>query len=274
MKLLFSRILPAIVLCLCGLTGCFETTNLVKLNKDGSGSIQVRMSMSPKLAAMVTGGEEAGAEGDKIYEEEKVKAEAANFGEGVTFVSGKEITRENGWKGYVARYDFADINKVSFNFEQKEGEDGNMGGGGFMEDIKSISFKYTAGDVNSLKVIVAKKTAEELAADKGDATEADGAEEMTDEKLAETKEQMRSMFEGMRVSYFLSVDGEITEATTAFRDTEDPKMIALIDIDLDSLIADDKSFTALAKAGSGADMATMKLTGIRVQREDATISFK
>ena len=83
-------------------TGYKETTRIIKLSKDGSGVIHVRVLLNPQLM-----------EEDSVYFMDKVLEQRAKyFGEGVRYIAGKDATGANGWKGYIAKYAFTDINKL------------------------------------------------------------------------------------------------------------------------------------------------------------------
>ncbi len=84
-------------------TGFKEVTRIIKVNPDGTGVIHVRVLFNPKLLD----------ENAKVFDLEKVKAEAGKLGTGVKYVAAKAITSEQtNWKGYIAKYSFYDIKEL------------------------------------------------------------------------------------------------------------------------------------------------------------------
>ena len=82
----------------CGFT---ESSRIIKVKKDGSGVILVRVLFNPKNLE----------EGEKAHDPEVLKK--AIFGKGVQYIVSTECKVEKtGWVGYLAKYAFADINDV------------------------------------------------------------------------------------------------------------------------------------------------------------------
>jgi len=58
-----------------------------------------------------------GMERASLYDEAQLVALAAAFGDGVRFDAGQERVRDDGWKGFIARYVFNDIRKIGVDPE-------------------------------------------------------------------------------------------------------------------------------------------------------------
>ena len=89
------------IFCLFGLSSCFENETTVTLKKDGSGTITVSTLFTKEAMDMMQmmalqGGGQGGAGKDplaQLADEDKAKADAKNYGEGVEFVSLKKVEK-------------------------------------------------------------------------------------------------------------------------------------------------------------------------------------
>ncbi len=153
------------------LSSCFEVAVEITLDKDGSGILKQRVLFSEMMIAQMTdiaqsfgdGEEKSGAE--SLYDEEKLKKEAASFGEGVEFLSGSEIT-ENGKTGYEALYLFSDIRKLKINSDPSSAiEDGSAQGTDKAED-EYFNFDFIQNnDLSKLTVVMNNTDSEDPEAD-------------------------------------------------------------------------------------------------------------
>ncbi len=95
------------------LSGCIKEKILVKLNKDGSGRIIVTRRRS-KIRTQNSGRIKTGRQDDNIFNtsfsETRLKAKASEFGNNITYITGKKLKL---WDGYIAIYAFSNINDVS-----------------------------------------------------------------------------------------------------------------------------------------------------------------
>ncbi len=93
-------ILSILAACLMCSTGFVEMTRLIKVNKNGSGSIVVRVLYNPEQLT------------DDFQVHDVAKLKQAVYGKGVRFVISKEVEGRNGWKGYMAKYHFSDVEEL------------------------------------------------------------------------------------------------------------------------------------------------------------------
>ena len=98
--------------------GCISLDSVIKIKADGSGTMEQTMlinSSSMGMMSMMGGGDSKDAKPKfdpaSMFSKEKLTAEAANLGEGVTFVSSEPITQGE-MKGVKAIYSFTDFNKL------------------------------------------------------------------------------------------------------------------------------------------------------------------
>src|SRR6478736_3421770 len=92
--------------------GCISIDSVIKIKPDGSGTMEQTMlinASSMSMMSMMGGGEGKDAKPKMdpatIFSKEKLAAEAANLGEGVTFVS-SEPAAQGEMKGVKAIYAF------------------------------------------------------------------------------------------------------------------------------------------------------------------------
>src|SRR4051794_26181200 len=128
-------------------TGCLTSSTLVKVQPDGSGTIEQTISMKAEAAEqlktmMKAAGDapanDAHAAGPaELFSEKDMRDAAPRLGQGVAFVSSTPITG-NGRVGRVAIYKFADIRQL--RVDQKPAAPGSsqamMGQTGPPENIK------------------------------------------------------------------------------------------------------------------------------------------
>jgi len=276
-------------------TSCVRTSTVVRVKKDGTGSIVSRYYFSPQMLAMIkqleglggalegagggAGGPDLGLIGDMATpDEESLRKDAANYGEGVRYTKHEPGKDDEGWEGYSVTYDFDDIRKVRIDqnsvpgkareFLESSGEEIKADKGG------SLTFALE-GDVLTVKTSLAKA----------------GLEGMIDEdKLKQAKEMgmtpsqsmkmAAGMAEGMRAGVFLRADGGIAE-TTAAHVTGD--LITLSDADVAKVLNDPDFGEFIDKAAVDSKIVTIeavkelfgKLEAMTVETaEEITVKLK
>ena len=88
MKIIRNVILLLVVMTL--LSGCFSVSTAIKLNKNGSGTLEEKFLMKPMN---MFGKAQTNAE--QMYDEEQLRADAYKYGEGVKFKSGEAVIGES-----------------------------------------------------------------------------------------------------------------------------------------------------------------------------------
>lgn len=116
------RCLPGMLCVVSALaaSGCFQSSTLIKLKPDGSGTIEQTLTMTAEAAQQLTAFAAMGGDKSKpaasgpndFFSEEDAKSAVAKMGGGVTYVSSQRIdTPER--KGRKALYSFSDIRKLT-----------------------------------------------------------------------------------------------------------------------------------------------------------------
>lgn len=285
-KLLFS----AVILTLLALVGCIDEATVISVKKDGSGTVVSTLYMTKAMQEMMK--EMAGAMGGKTKGKQKnpllesaeaYRAKASAMGEGVTFVSSKEVRKPDGTTGVQVTYAYKDINKLKINSEPETPAGGPEGaaspeGGPPQKKANPVTFEFVKGATPKLTIMMARKEKEEEAVkaeDNATPEEAPAAEQMA---------MMKEMFDGFHMQLLVAVDGEITKSNATFVEKDEKtgkrQRIILIDMDLGKIFKDEASFKKLAAMGEIQDMATAReklkdLPGLRFETEEKVeIEFK
>jgi hypothetical protein len=246
---LLPMLLPALLL----LGGCLEVDTLVRVKSDGSGTVEEKVVMSKvfveQMKAMAAqmgsmggsmgGGEEA-AGGFDLLDEKKLRSRAAAMGEGVSLVSAEPLVTESG-EGYRAVFSFTDINKLKIN--QNPSDAVPAGPGGQQPSSELIAFTFTPGSPATLTLVMPESEEE------GESpTPAD--EEMPFEEeggMGEMNEQTKAIFQDLKISMAIEVDGEIVDTNATHREGS---RLTLMEMDFGKILEDPEKFQALSSSRS------------------------
>ena len=255
--------------------GCIESTTVVKLNKNGSGTIAVEEFFSQQLTQMMEMGGQmaAGAMGATNAGAAKAVDQLAMFNEAITkkaeqlgdvkLVSKTAKNNAAGWKGYLLTYSFTDINKVKI----AGGGDPNEAEGS--SDAWKCQFKAGSPAVLTLGSDAKPKTPD--AAAPAAPAEA-GAPEGMD---AAAMQMMGPMFAGMHIQVRLEVDGKITK-TNAEYPSADGKSVTLMDLTMDKLISNPAAMKLMQAKGpdQAAKLKALKIEGIKIEDPSKKLSVE
>lgn len=165
--------LSCLLLIILSLAGCLQVDSVVKVNSDGSGTLEEKVLMSNDLVQqmeammgqMMKGllGNGGGGQLEKqenkmskqlfdVFDEEKLRKRVSDYGQGVTFVSSEKITNER-FNGYKAIYAFNDVNELRINQNPGDKMPSSPSNGGMGMEKKSefVRFQFLKDkDVASL----------------------------------------------------------------------------------------------------------------------------
>jgi hypothetical protein len=279
------------------------------VNKDGSGAIYVREYLSPQITSMMEGmsgmaqgmqealgGQEAG-EGVPGLKPGSMFKDAAEskleqFGSEVKLVGAKEVQNDKGWKGYQAKYTFEDVTKVQVSVGSSD-----MGGeaeGGMGEEKESLyRFEFEPGDTPTLSILPIQpeeeegeeeeetaETAEETAEIEMDLDGLEMSEEMSGAMDAMGNQMMSGMMgpmlQGMRMRFFVQVDGDILETNSSYQSDKMPNTIAVMDIPVGKLASNAKAMELLSSDDpkAPAKLREMGVAGVRIEDPEKVIKVK
>ena len=264
------KALKIIVLLVLSLTlmGCFESIVLLRVNKDGSGTIEETVAISDKFMELMKsfGGEGEGEEQEQVpIDEQELMDKASEMGEGVQYVSAEPVKTERG-SGYRAIYSFSDINDVRIN--QNPGENVSpppMGGEEAAPVEEWLRFSFSGGRTPTLEIIYPRDIEEELE------QEEESAEgEMDMDSNPEMMEMMRELYRDMHFRIAVEVNGEIVETNASY---VDGSTVTLMDIDFAKILEDEEKFKELMNANPETVEEMKELVkdnpGIKVEIEEA-----
>jgi hypothetical protein len=220
------------------LAGCFQVERTVRLNADGSGTVEETMLLGKSLTEMfdkMAGGDEASgtakaspkSTGELLAEEEKTaRANAAGMGDGVSLVSVTPVTR-GAFEGYRVVYSFKDINSLKLQADPTPTDQG--GGSG-----KANTYLFTRGESNVLVFKSGAVTGKDTPTAKTEPETRPSAEQ-NKQNDQEALNMLKQIFDGMRISERIIInDGTIIESNALFRNGQE---ITLFDIDFGKILA-------------------------------------
>ncbi|MEM6279509.1 MAG: hypothetical protein AAF733_08530 [Verrucomicrobiota bacterium] len=226
---------------------CVRTSNVVKVERDGSGEIISRYHFSPEVSAFVGQFEALGPEAvfqvdatnlDLVREvitpkEESLIGDAANYGEGVSYLSHEIRKDSEGWEGYIAVYEFEDIRSVAIDqsvmpasvkkLVEASGEEMRLNRGGSLrfeleKNLLTIHSSLADGNVNEVVDIEQLSKARDMGM-----------------KPSEAIRRSADMTRGMRGGFFVRVVPGIEETNAAYVTGD---LIILSDAEISKVMSD------------------------------------
>lgn len=266
MKSIFK--VAVLILVVALLSGCFSVSTTINLKKNGSGTIEEKILVKP----MDMFGQRQ-QEPENIYDEAELRSEAAGYGEGVKFLRGEELS-ENGMNGYLAVYEFEDINKLQLNrnFAGKAVDLNSFPGA--QENINEyITFDFKSGSTSTLNIIYPEE--KEMEEYDEDDMEWEEEPEMTEED-EEMIEMMKELYDGMKFSMKINFEGKIKKTNAAY---QEGNSVILMDVDFGKLTEDTGFLKKMSQAGNMTqeEMQAMmeKAEGMKVETQrELTVDFK
>jgi len=245
------------------LTACLNSTTIVKVKPDGSGTVeQTTLVNTAALKGMMGGAGNKQADGPTINRE-NLERTAARMGTGVRLVSADKITGDNGFEGTKAIFSFDDINQIQIS------KDPNMSGGtsGRLSSEPTaddpVKFKLTrSGGTSTLTINYIDKPP--TTSEKPYPSPAGG--DMPDLTNPMIMNMMKTMFQGFKVHIGLEVAGSIVKTNA---DYVDGSRITLLEMDVMELLSDEAKLKALqSKIGSAGGPESLSLSTVRPLLKD------
>jgi len=266
------------VVAAAAVSGCLQSSTVIKMKPDGSGTIEETMTMSAEavgqlgaLAAMGDDKDKKGKGGvDDLFSDKEARDAAAKMGQGVTFVSSEKIDTPDR-KGLKAIYAFTDIRKLSLD-EMKSPNMGDAAGAAGAPAAKdppmTFDFKQLPGG-NGLLTI--NQSSVDKALKTGDAKPA--AKDAVDTKMAEQGLEMAKAFmKGMKIDVLIQVPRVVKTNSPYVEGTT----VTLLSMDFDKVLADPKALERMNGLTTLADTkaALKDFKGIKINLEpQVTIEF-
>lgn len=233
------------VLAMLILSSCFHTATLIKVNRDGSGTLEESFLLSNRFADMLRSldsedqtGQQGSGQGTadaagpapqepQAVDIEKLEARAARMGSGVELDLAELVSTDSG-AGYRAVFRFADINGLELRYNPAN----NLSAiaEGEPPEQEPIRFRLTPGPTATLQILLPVITA------------SDGQPAEPEES---TLHMLRQIYGDMRIRLAVEVEGGIIETDADYREGS---TVTLMDLDLGRLMQDDQAFRRIASA--------------------------
>ncbi len=242
-------------LCAAGvliLSGCIQSSTLIKLKPDGSGTIEQTMTMTAEaasqFAALSAMGDQkskaAAGASNELFSEADARNAIAKMGSGVTYVSSEKIdTPER--KGRKAIYAFPDIRKILIEEMASPPTAGDLTGGASKSAPMKFSFAQLPGG-HSLLTIAMPDTASPMPAAPAPETASAAAALQNN---AQAMEMMKMFLKGLQIEAAIQVDNLVK--------TNSPYVsggtVTLISVDFDKVLADSALLERMQRARTLAD---------------------
>jgi hypothetical protein len=265
--------LLAVLIAATSLTACLNSTTLVKVKPDGSGTVEQTTLMNVAALKGMMGGAQGNMNGPMMNREE-LERTATRMGEGVRLVSSEPIKGDNGFEGVKAIFSFDDINKIQVS--QGPSMSGPGGGGRSSEPTSDdpVRFKLTrSGGTSTLSINFVDKPG----AAKVDNIPTAPPGDMPDLTNPMIMGMLKTMFQGFKINIGLEVVGSIVKTNAEY--VAGPRL-TLLELDVAELLADEAKFKTLqGKLGRDASLSEVKpylkdFKGIKIDGPSITVEFR
>ena len=232
-KILFGFLIISITLIF---SGCIDVETNLKVNKDGSGTIEETVLISNEVVKMLqefagTFSDSTEASSFKIFDEEELKQKATGYGPGVEYVSGVELEQDDK-QGFRVVYSFKDLNNISLSPDPENqisiGEEVEK----TEPDSDQFNFKFIPGETP--EVIITAKMQESNP----------GSEDMEsqDAEISSEDSTFLEMMKGMKINMNVIFNGEIISTNSSYKEEN---KITLLGIDFGKIISNPEAFKKL-----------------------------
>ena len=266
--------LVGVLLATLGLTACLNSTTLVKLKPDGSGTVeQTTLMNTAALKGMVPPGAQGQMNGPMMNKAD-LERSAQRMGKGVKLVSTEPIKSANGWEGTKAIFSFEDINQIQISEDPNVvANDPGMSGRKNESPVK-FNFTRNPGGTSTLTINLNDRPAG-APAEKPDSQQP--RPEMPDLTNPMMMNMIKTMFDGFKINIGLDVVGSIVKTNAEY---VTGSHLTLLEMDMVALLADEAKLKALqGKIGPGASFSEVKpylkdIKGIKIDGPSIRVEFK
>jgi hypothetical protein len=263
--------LALVVSAALGAVGCFQSTTLITVKADGSGTIEQSMVMTGQALAQLRtlaalGGKDA--KPPDIFGEEQARKAAAAIGTGVTVVSSTPIHTADG-EGATYVLAFEDINALHID-QSPPARGGVRSDAPPAEPAPQIRFALTPQpDGNALLRVTFPPFKMPDAAKLAGIRPPQSRSRPTPEQMA----MIRQMFAGAHIGIAIEPVGTLVKTSSPY---VDGAKVTLLDVDLDRLLSDSTATSRMNEAKTMEDVkaAIKDVPGLKVHVDpEITIEF-
>ena len=260
-----------LLLATVSLTACLDSTTVVKVKPDGSGTVEQTTLVNTAALKGMMGGAGKESAGPEINRAD-LERTAARMGKGVKLVSAEKATGAAGFEGTKAIFSFEDINEIQIS--QDPNLSGSTSGRLSSEPTTDdpVKFKLTRGaNSSTLSINYLDKPAGTRAvnpAGKGDVPDLTNPMVMN---------MLKTMFQGFKINIGLEVVGSIVKTNAEY--VSGPR-ITLLEMDMASLLADEAKLKELqGKLGPDISLTDVKpllkdIKGIKIDGPSINVEFR
>ena len=262
----------AVLVAAVSLTACLNSTTLVKLKPDGSGTVEQTTLMNmAALKGMLPPGA-AGQNQGPMMNRADLERTAERMGKGVRLVSTEPIKGANGFEGTRAIFSFDDINQIQIS------QDPNVNteplGGGKQEPPVKFTFTKNPSGTSTLTININDRQVGDAPKEKSEMPERSDMPDLTNPMIMN---MIKTMFDGFKINIDLEVVGSIVKTNA---DYVNGSRLTLLEMDMAALLADEAKLRALqGKIGPGASFSEVKpylkdIKGIKIDGPSIKVEFR
>jgi hypothetical protein len=257
------------------LTACLNSTTIVKVKPDGSGTVEQTTMVNTAALKGMMGAQ--GAPNGPMMNKADLERTAQNMGKGVRLVSSEPVKGDSGFEGVKATFAFDDINLIQVS--QGPSMSGSTGGGSRSDEPTSddpVRFKLTRnGGTSTLSINFVDRPGGSKSVDANIPGGVPG--DMPDLTNPMIMNMIKTMFQGFKINIGLEVVGAIVKTNAEY--VTGPR-VTLLELDVASLLADEAKFKALqGKLRPDASLSEVKpylkdIKGIKIDGPSISVEFR
>jgi hypothetical protein len=282
-KLLKIMLIGTFVVLICG---CYQANLLVRIQPDGSGTIEeqflmsreILLNMGSMMGLSVMGGTDLSqSDGNNympsLFQEQKLKDWAFHYGECVRYVSGEHISHGE-FEGYKATYQFMDVNGLRIDQNPCKNVPANFLAALNRREKRERQYRFHFDQLEPFRLIVQKTTIE--LEDKKSHSEKENRTPPSEEDVEKAIPTLKRIFEPMRVTIQIEFDGEIVQTNADYRED---KRITLMDVQFRELNQSPDLLKQLLQSPDKGYMDALEMTkslsGIQMdENEEIIVEFE
>ncbi len=263
--------LSGLLLATVSLTACLDSTTIVKVKPDGSGTVeQTTLVNTAALKGMMSGTDKP--DGANVINKADLERTAARMGKGVRLLSAEKATGASGFEGTKAIFAFDDINEIQIS--QDPNLSGSSSGRLSSEPTADdpVKFRLTRGATSStLSINYIDKPSSARPVNPA------GAGDVPDLTNPMVMNMLKTMFQGFKINIALEVIGSIVKTNAEY---VDGSRITLLEMEMASLLADEAKLKALqGKLGPDVSLTEVKpylkdIKGIKIDGPSINVEFR
>jgi hypothetical protein len=253
-------------------TGCLSSMTLVRVQPDGSGTIEQTMLVNMQAIKMMLGG--LGVEGTETggpgrVNESELQQAASRMGDGVRFVSA-EPHKQGGFEGARAVFAFDDVTKLQLEPDAISGPAGSMMPSSGRPSPVAFQFTRQPGGTSVLTITLDES-------DTGGTGDTGGPMDPAAFGDPQMMQMIKSMFAGFRLGIDVEVAGTIVQTNA---DHVTGSRVTLVELDFEALMNDEAVFKDLQER-MGPDLSIGQLRpflkdvrGLKINEPKVSIAFR